>query len=149
MAVSRDHLRRERVRFEAESLAGDPLNLRLYLCVRADRARELADAVCLDGSSDTRARAVQLERPAGELPAERRRLGMNSVRSTGADCVPVLFGARRNRGEGGVARALISRTSSIGTAPSSAQPSSAASSTSSHRASLLCSDQILAMPGRE
>src|SRR6266511_605253 len=101
MAVSRDHLRRERVRFEAESLAGDPLNLRLYLCVRADRARELADAVCLDGSSDTRARAVQLERtefmpsrrrsagsspagrsswtararPAGELPAERRRLG--------------------------------------------------------------------------
>jgi hypothetical protein len=46
-------------------------------------------------------------------------------------------------------RPRIFATSSAGIAPTSAQPSSAASSTSSHRANLLSSDQIPVIAGRE
>ena len=45
-------------------------------------------------SSRSRA-AVELERPAGELPAERRRLGVDPVRAADADRPAVLFGAAR------------------------------------------------------
>ena len=47
------------------------------------------------------------------------------------------------------ASARIARAASAGTTPISAQPSTAASSTSSQRSSLPSSDQILAMAGRE
>ena len=43
--VARDHLRRHRIRLEPEPLARRPLDLRVDGGVRADRARELADAV--------------------------------------------------------------------------------------------------------
>ncbi len=102
VAVARDHLRRERVRLEAEPLAGDPLDLGVEAGVGADRARELADAVRLERAHEARAVAVELERPAGELPAERRRLGVDPVRAADADRAPVLLGAarrpRRSRG---------------------------------------------------
>ena len=52
-------------------------------------------------------------------------------------------------GVGTCARARIAATSSAGIAPTSAHASSAASSTSNQRASLLSSDQILVMAGRE
>ena len=42
--VARDDLRRDGLRLEAEPLAGDPLDLGVGHRVRADRARELADA---------------------------------------------------------------------------------------------------------
>ena len=46
--------------------------------------------------------AVELERPAGELPAERRRLGVDPVRAADADRVPVLLApaARPRRARG-------------------------------------------------
>ena len=45
VTVARDHLRRDRIRLEPEALARDALDLRLDGRVRADRARELPDAV--------------------------------------------------------------------------------------------------------
>jgi len=45
--------------------------------------------------------------------------------------------------------AWILATSAAGTAPTSAHPSSAASSTSSQRANLLSSDQVPVISGRE
>ena len=79
VAVARDDLRRERVRLEPEPLAREPLDLRFDLRVRADGAGELTDAIRLECRDHARAGAVELERPAGELPAERRRLGMDTV----------------------------------------------------------------------
>ena len=46
--------------------------------------------------------AVELERPAGELPAERRRLGVDAVRAADADRAAVLLGAAHD----GVERAV-------------------------------------------
>ncbi len=99
VAVARDHLRRERVRLEPEPLAGDALDLGIEAAVGADRARELADAVRLERPHEPRAVAVELERPAGELPAERRRLGVDAVRAADADRAPVLLGAADDRVE--------------------------------------------------
>jgi hypothetical protein len=89
MAVARDHLCRERVRLQGEALACESLDVGLELRVRADRAGELADAVRLQRPQQARARPVELERPADELPAERGRLGMDAVRAADADGVPV------------------------------------------------------------
>jgi hypothetical protein len=62
----------------------------------------------------------------------------------------VIFSISATRsGVGTVASRRIARTSSSGIWPMRAQPSSAASSTSSQRWSLFSSDQILAMAGRE
>ena len=68
-----------------------PLDLGVDGGVRADRARELADAVHLERAREPRPVAVELERPAGELPAEGRRLGVDPVRAADADRVPVLL----------------------------------------------------------
>ena len=57
MAVAGDHLRRQGIGLEAESLAGDALDLGLDLRVRPDGARQLADAIRLDSARATRARA--------------------------------------------------------------------------------------------
>ena len=61
--------------------------------VGADGARELADAIRLERAHEPRAVAVELEGPAGELPAERRRLGVDAVRAADADRAAVLLGA--------------------------------------------------------
>ena len=205
------------IRLEPEPLAGDPLDLGLDCRVRADRAGELADAFVSSALEHARPVAVELERPAGELPAEGRRLRVDPVRAADADRVPVLLrpattaskraleagedepfpaswicsasavsttsdeveavvepaslrpellASRRRRtrpcrgrssarsrrrapGVGAHRRARIAATSLGGIAPTSAQPSSAASSTSSQCASLRSSDQILAIAGRE
>ena len=47
------------------------------LRIRADRARELADAASLERTLEPVPGTVELEGPAGELPAERRRLGVD------------------------------------------------------------------------
>ena len=54
VAVARDHLRRERIRLEAEALAGDPLHLGIEAGVAADGAGELADAVRLERAHEPR-----------------------------------------------------------------------------------------------
>ena len=61
------------------TLAGKAFDLGVDRRVGADGAGELADAAAFERALDPRAVAVELERPPGELPAERRRLGVNAV----------------------------------------------------------------------
>src|SRR6478672_10235773 len=91
MTVAGDDLRGEGIRLESEPLARDPLDLRLHLCVRADGSRELPDACLLEGARQPLARPVELERPAGELPSERDRLGVDAVRAADANGRAVLL----------------------------------------------------------
>src|SRR3954447_6350760 len=98
--VACDHLRRQWIGLEAELLAGDPFDFGLDLRIRADRARQLPDAVRLERGSQPRPCAVELERPPCELPAESDRLRVDPVRPADADRVPLLFGARGDKGEG-------------------------------------------------
>ena len=100
--VAGDHLRRDRVGLEAEALAGDPLDLGIDCRVRAHRSRELPDPVRLERPGESCAVAVESSRPARELPAERRRLGVDAVRAPDADRVAVLLGAAND----GVERAV-------------------------------------------
>ena len=102
VAVALDDLRRARRGLEAEPLARDALELGVGRGVRPDRARELADAHALERARDALAVAGELERPAGELQPERRRLGVDAVRAADLERLAVLVGARDDRGEGGV-----------------------------------------------
>ena len=213
--IALEDLRRARRRLEPEPLAGDPLDLRVDRRVRADGARELADAHALERARDAGAIALERERPAGELEPERRRLGVDAVRAAHLHRVTVLLGPRDDGGERGSTPSSTSAPASPdlqrergvddvrrgeavvepapllaellrdrvdergdvvvrprldlrhplggrrdrpradrvdrlrGTTPVSAHPSSAASSTSSHRASFASSDQIVDMAGRE
>src|SRR5262249_381657 len=89
MAVARDDLSRERIGLEPQPLARTPLDVGLDLRVRPDGAGQLADTVRFQRAQHPRAPAVELERPASELPAERRRLGVDPVRASPADPFPV------------------------------------------------------------
>ncbi len=99
VTVALEDLRRARRRLEAEPLARDPLELRVGRGVRSDGAGELADADPLERASDALAAARELERPAGELQAERRRLGMDAVRAADLKRLAVLLGASGDDGE--------------------------------------------------
>ena len=55
------------------------LDVRPEVAVRPDRARDLAGADLVDRGREPRPAAIDLERPAGELEAERGRLGMDRV----------------------------------------------------------------------
>ena len=69
MAVAGDHLRRHRIGLEVEPLAGDPLDLGIDPRVRADGARELADAAGLERVlQPTRARSSSKAQPASFQP---------------------------------------------------------------------------------
>ena len=92
--VARDHLGRHRIGLEPEPLAGDrarPAGRWRRTCRPCPRAgrRGTSRAPARRGG----AVAVELERPAGELPAERRRLGVDAVRAPDADRAAVLLGA--------------------------------------------------------
>ena len=102
MAVALEDLRRGRRGLEAEPLAREPLELGIGRGVGADRARELADAHPLERPRDAFLAARQLERPAGELEPEGRRLGMDAVRAADLQRLAVLLGARRDDCEGAV-----------------------------------------------
>ena len=97
VAVARDHLRRERIRLQAEPLACDPFHLGIEAGVAPDGAGELADAVRLERAHEPLPVAVELEGPACELPAERRRLGVNPVGAADADRAAVLLGLLHDR----------------------------------------------------
>ena len=105
-------------------------------------------------------------RPGPEGPEPCRGRPTTSARSAASDRrAPAPPGRRRRRRRGRAAFAprsrrpapasepwharRISASASPGTTPAAAQPSSAASSTSSHRASFPSSDQIAFMAGRE
>jgi hypothetical protein len=89
--VARDDLRRDRLRLQAEPLAGEPLELRVGRGVGADGAGELADPHRLHRLRQAPAAAVELERPAGELEAEGRGLRMHAVGPADAEVVLVPF----------------------------------------------------------
>src|SRR5437763_8860343 len=97
MPVARDDLRRAAIGLEAEALARDPLDLRLERRVGSHGSGQLADAVRLERGSDPRPRAIELEGPPGELPAEGRRLGVDAVRAADAERRPVLLAPTRDR----------------------------------------------------
>src|SRR5262249_30081699 len=62
----------------------------------------LPDPVRLEPAREAMPVAVELEGPAGELPAEGRRLSMDAVRAADADRVAMLFGPPDDRVEGAV-----------------------------------------------
>ena len=128
VTVALEDLCRGRRRLEAEPLAGDPLELRVGGRVRADGAGELADAHALERARDARAAAVELERPAGELQPERRRLGVHAVRA--ADRSVVRCSSAR-AATAASARSIPSRSS----APASRICSASAVSTTSDEVS--------------
>ena len=82
MAVALEDLGGERRRLESEPLAREPLELGIGRGVGADGAGELADAELLEGAGEPSPAAVELERPAGELEPERRRLRVDAVRAS-------------------------------------------------------------------
>src|SRR5439155_26316950 len=92
VAVARDHLCGSALVLEPEPLAGDALELRVSSRVRPNRAGELADAQTLERSAEPRGAAVELERPAGELDAERRRLRVDPMGAADDRRVAVLVG---------------------------------------------------------
>ena len=215
MPVACDHLRRERVRLQAEPLARDALDLGVELRVRADGAGELPDAVLLErrASASARGRARRPSRRASSRrwsarrgsrasgrcrrcggaprPAARRRASARSMPSStrwpasldlqrerrvddvgGREPVvdpatfrPELLGDGVDEGGDVVVGRLLDLGDTFGCRSGgtradrcdvlggdradSAQPSSAASSTSSQRAQLVSSDQILPISGRE
>ena len=100
VAVALEDLRRGRRRLEPEPLARDPLELRVGRRIRADGARELADAHALERARDARARSRSSSnaQPAS-LSAERRRLGVHAVRAAHLERAAVLLGPRDDDGE--------------------------------------------------
>ena len=100
MAVALEDLGRGGRGLEAEPLAREPLELGIGRRVRADGARELADAHPLECPRDSLAAARQLEGPADELEPERRRLRMDAVRAADLQRLAVLLGARHDDREG-------------------------------------------------
>ena len=99
MPISLDDLRGLRRRLETETLARELLQLWPCGRVRADGARELSDPHPFQCALEPRTAAIELERPAGELQPERRRLGVNAVRAAHDQCLPVLLGPGDDRGE--------------------------------------------------
>jgi hypothetical protein len=93
VAVPRDDLRGDGIRFEVEALAGDSLDLGIGCCIRPDRSGELSDAHSLERSSQADPSAVELERPARELEPERHRFRMDTVRAPDRQRAPVLVRA--------------------------------------------------------
>ena len=98
MPISLDDLRGLRRRLETETLTRELLQLRPCGRVGADGAGQLADPHPFQRPLEPHT-AIELERPAGELQPERRRLGVNAVRAAHDQCLPVLLGPGDDRGE--------------------------------------------------
>ena len=102
VAIALEDLGRARRRLEAERLACDALDLWARRRVGADRAGELAHAHACEGVLDPLSVAGDLERPAGELEAEGRRLGVDSVGAADREGVGLLLGPPDDDREGSV-----------------------------------------------
>ena len=79
VTVALDDLGADRVGVEAEGGEHLRLDLRAEMAVRPDRPGDLAGPDLVDGGRQAHPAALDLERPAGELEPERRRLGMDRV----------------------------------------------------------------------
>ena len=99
VAVALEDLRRARRRLEPETLARDPLDLRVvaaYLPTAPDSLPTRRPVSACSSRARSRSRA---ERPAGELEAERRRLRMDAMGASDAERLAVLLGAGDDRAE--------------------------------------------------
>ena len=89
MPVALNDLRGRRLGLEPKLLARDAFDLRIDRRVVPDRAGELSDPDARKRSREPLTVALELERPHGELEAERRRFGVNAVRTADRpDCKP-------------------------------------------------------------
>ena len=79
MAVALHDLGADRIRVEAERAEDLGLDVGAEMAVRPDRARDLARRDLVDGGRQPDPPALELERPAGQLEPERRRLGVDRV----------------------------------------------------------------------
>ena len=79
MPVALDDLGADRVGVQAQLGEDLGLDVGVEMAVRPDRAGDLARADLVDRRGEPRPAAVDLERPAGELEAERGRLGVDRV----------------------------------------------------------------------
>src|SRR5205814_5815929 len=80
VAVARDDLGRGELRLQPEPLAREAFGVGIHCRVRADGARQLPEPVRLQRGGNALPVALELERPAGELPPERDRLRVDAVR---------------------------------------------------------------------
>ena len=110
--VALDDLRGVGRGLEAQALARKPLELRARGRVRADGAGELADPHPLERAIEARTAAIELERPAGELQPERRRLGVDAVRAA-HDQRPAVFLGPGDDSLGGAVEALHEQRSGL------------------------------------
>src|SRR3954469_995954 len=99
VTVARDDLRRDRLGGEAEAGEHARLEVGIGRRVRADGAAERADRRLGERVAQALGVALGLEREAGELDAERRRLGVDAGRAPDADRVDVLAGALGQRAD--------------------------------------------------
>ncbi len=97
MAVARDHLRGHVLALQTQARKHARLELRAGSRVGADGAGDRADGDLLEGALQPLRVAVRLEGEAGELDAERRRLGMHAVRAPDRQRVDVLARTRVKR----------------------------------------------------
>ena len=93
--VARHHLGRDRLALQAEPKQDALLEFRRGRRVGADGARDRPDRSLREGSLEPAGVAVGLERETRELDPERRRLGVNAVRTPGAERMAVLACAGR------------------------------------------------------
>src|SRR6187200_2570464 len=102
MPVALHDLRRRRLGFEPEPLARDALDLWIDRRVVPDRAGQLPDPHAGKRGLEPFTVTLELERPDGELEAERRRLRVDAVRAPNRQRQPVFLGALHDRVEGAV-----------------------------------------------
>ena len=108
--VARDHLRRDRVRLEAEALARDALDLRIDRGIRPDGPGQLADAARLERALEPRARGRA--RTPSRRASSRRSSAPRGCRASGrcrscAGAPPRGGRRRRARGRRRAARARL------------------------------------------
>ena len=88
VAVARDDLGRDRLGAQVEPREHAPLEVRRRRRVGADRAGDRADARLPERPLEPVGVAVRLEGEAGQLDAERRRLGLDAVRAARRTACP-------------------------------------------------------------
>ena len=89
VAVARDDLRRDVLGLQPQPRQHARLEVRARRRVRPDRAADRPGRGLREGALEPLEVAVRLEGEAGELDAERRRLGVDAVRAPDADRVDV------------------------------------------------------------
>ena len=97
--VALDDLGADRVRVEPERGEDLGFEIRRKVAVRPDRARDLAGGHVVDRAGQPAPAAIELERPAGDLQAERGGLGVDRMGAAHHDRHRLRPGARHEHGQ--------------------------------------------------